>query len=830
VGIHGVTTSLMWNGIREYSEQNSSLLEEVFKKVSAGWVLTLDWDLGQVRGKHGFQVFENLEHISDQVAQAAAYARSAKSRQSDKEVVFVDVRRWFRSFIEPPLPPEDIRNFSAMAETLFWLGHLRIESPLRKAITGALIDRAVEELPVYLLGEFIRGLRTCDSKAYDMWLEAHRNEFVAQLRREAAIANLIESDEAAIAHYLIDLDRQSTVLRRRGDVSNSAEVTIHDLTIERIELLSNLLPGKQRYGAVGYGHRMSLIPLLWDDAEKPGVLAENLHAAWSPRFNALARGYAERRFRPDTWAEYFHVLHSLRERVLAALDDLRRAIRSLTKLPSTDRTTLLQDPTGWDECRKELNSYPLLPKVAVDEWGFISESSSGESADSRSKRYAGLRRFAPVRKAVSEYTAKVGNFLSQAPGCLVLVSRLRNADTHSAKRKLLSAASNVGVSDQLIRLSVINSVEMCAADDELQRAARAVFGNLELPCADSIFCEHERREFYSTAQAWCTFIEDDTRNEASERARKNSKRRKGLPRKSRGNDDLLAHTKNRLKSFLQALRKEGILARVLSDTVPWKDMPALWISCDTSHPIASLNALQRIWHQLVVVCEPDRDKITRAKAIDLLWSAIIVVPLVCGKSLERQAIPHFKGVTYTEPPDLDQCPWMLLPEPIPNDVWPQLGLEHWEVQSNWAQLDRLTVAFGILFHHVDHMADFNRLDEDLDELGFSLVQSYLYRETARVQPLLQDAIDTYTEVLAKLPDARGGMMENRPNMRVCNQLLVGLWRAIMPTPDFHEQAKLSIREVVDWRDRLGAGMQQLGGARYFWMADSLNLGPCPDVS
>ncbi len=34
-----------------------------------------------------------------------------------------------------------------------------------------------------------------------------------------------------------------------------------------------------------------------------------------------------------------------------------------------------------------------------------------------------------------------------------------------------------------------------------------------------------------------------------------------------------------------------------------------WISSDASHPIASFNSLQKLWNQLVVVFEPDRDKI-----------------------------------------------------------------------------------------------------------------------------------------------------------------------------------------------------------------------------
>lgn len=823
VGVHGVATSLMWNGIKEYSEHNSALLQEAFQKVSAGWYATLDWDLGQVLGKEGFRLFESLEHISPEAAKAADYARSAKARQSNKDGVFSAMRRWLGGCTELPSSPQDIRNFNAMGELVFWLGHLQIESTLREAITDDVIDMALEELPIYLLGEFIRGIRTCDPEAYRRWLATHRDYLVAHLRREAAIAKLDENDDAVVAHYAIDLDRQSTALRGRGNASGSAEATIHDVTIERVELLSNLFAGKKRYGAVGYGHRMSLVAMPWDDADKPGVLAENLHAAWAPRFNALARGYVELRFRPESWADYFRLLQSIRESVLGVLDDLQQAILSLKKSPPSNGAVLLQNPTGWDECRRNLNGQFLLPKVAVDEWGFITESSSGKAADSRSQRYSGLHRFTPVLKAVGEYTRTVGNFMSHALECMVLVPHLRSAQSQSARNNLLATASKLGIRENSIRLSIVNGVDSCAAIEELQRAKRAVFGDEELPGADLKFPEREHRQFVSTITVWCMFVDGQRRTETREKANKKMRPRRGKLQKAIGIVDPLVQTKNRLKNSLQALRKNGIKAQILSETVPWNGMPALWISCDTNHPLATTNAIETMWHQLVGAFAPDRDKIVRVKAIDLLWSAIVLVPLVGGKSLERQALPHFKAVTHSEPPDLEQSPWRLFPEAIPDDVWPGLSLEHWEVQPSWAQFDRFAAAYGLLFHHVDHMADFNRLPEDLDELGLSLLQSYLNHETTRAQPLLQEVFDTCADVLSKFPEVDDEVIETRPNICLCMQFLVEMKDAIMPTPDFHEQAKLSIDEVVDWRDRLILGMQQLGVARYLWIADSLGF-------
>ena len=120
------------------------------------------------------------------------------------------MRCWLGGYTELPSFPGDIRSFNAMGELLFWLGHLEIDSSLRRAISGNVIDKALGELPLYLFGEFVRGIRTCDSEAYEGWLGTRRDELVNYLRREAAFVDLTETDEALVAHYAIDLDRQSS--------------------------------------------------------------------------------------------------------------------------------------------------------------------------------------------------------------------------------------------------------------------------------------------------------------------------------------------------------------------------------------------------------------------------------------------------------------------------------------------------------------------------------------------------------------------------------------------------------------------------------------------
>lgn len=828
VGIHGVATSLIWNGVKEYSEQNSSLFEEVFKKVNSGWYFILDWDLAQVRGKDGIKCFEELENISAKFADEANYARSVKARQSDKDAVFSDMRRWLENFTEQPKSADNVHSFITMGELMFWLGHLQINSSLSGAITREVLDQAHEKLPLYKFGEFVLGLRTCASEIYQDWLNSYREDFVNHLRREANILKLDQTDESVVAHYAIDLDRQSSVLRSRGDSSIAAEATIHDLTIERVELLRNVFPGKKQYGAIGYGHLLSLFALPWDDANKPGVHAENLHAKLLTRLNSVALGYAELKYRPENWADYFELLHSLREKVLAAFDDLRQSISMLKDTSTVPCAVSSEKLTEWNELYREVRQRLLLPKVAVDEWGFITESSIANTVDSRIERYSGLQRLSPLRQAVDEYTTSVGNFMSQALNCLLLVPNLRVAKSQSEKNLLLATASKLGISENSIRLSIVNGFAACTAIEQLQNATRTVFGSEQLPDADLKFFEDERKKFIETISEWCIFIDADTRQDVVRRSIKKSPPHKRKPKYRTDLSGILHRTRNRVKNALKELRKQDIKAQLLSEKVLWNGMPALWITYDTIHPITSLLAVEKIWHQLIAAFAPDRQNIVRMNAIDLLWSSIILVPLVAGKSLEKHALTRFKSVTYLEASALQEHPWQFFPEAIPEDVWQQLGLDHWEVQPVWSFFDRFASAYYSLIHHVEHMSDFNRLPGELDDFGLSILQSYLNHEATRAQPLMQEVLDNCAAILRMFPEIDDHVIESRPNICQCMQILVDMKEAIMPAQDLSEQITLSIDNISDWRDRLIAGILQLGVARYLWIADSLDFGATPD--
>lgn len=826
VGVNGVAMSLMWNGVRDYVAKNSNLLDEVFQFVGSGWYFVLDWDLGQVLGTTKIDLVDQLARVSPRFVRAADFARLARTRQTDKNNVFSNMRSWLQCAIMAPAIPPDAQNFSAMGELLFWIGHLQIVSSLTDAVNEELIDKAKLELPIFLFGEFVRGVRTCSGETYNAWLAPRRAELILYLRTEATIVKLDETDETVVAHFAIDIERQASVLRGRVD---ALQVTLHDLAIERIILLCNLLPGKLHYGAIGYGHQISFLKQIWDESNKPAVPVENLYATWLPRFNALARGYAEHRYRPEDWTDYFTQVQLLRQKILAVLEHLQETINEFGTSTPLPGTASLERIGEWDECRQGLGNPLFLPKASVDEWGYISENSTTDDNVERIARFSGLSRIAPVRQAVDGYIRQVNQFISHAGDCLVLIPNLRAARSEYAKEAVRAAAAALGISDVSIRLSVVDGFDACIAIDKLKVTTETVFGSKDMLRTDLDFCDREREEFVSMLTAWSMFVDEDARKQVLRTTALKKTRTNYLKSKRTDIDALIASTRSRLKNSLLALRKKGIKAHLLSEKILWNGLPALWITFDTSHPIDSLRAGEIVWHQLIEAFEPDRQKIVRIKAIDLLWQSIVLVPLVQGKSLEKHVFPHFKSVTYIEPPNLEQLPWILLSEKLSEDMWAQLGLPHWELPLTPTGFDLFVSAYSSLTQHVEHISDFSRLPRDVDDFGMSLLQSYLDVETTRLQPLAQDVFDCYNAVLTKFVDINDQVIDSRPNLVLSLKVFIDLKTGFAPALDLNEHFTLTLEKICDWRDRLVVGISNIALVKYLWLADSLNCGYPSDV-
>lgn len=143
-------------------------------------------------------------------------------------------------------------------------------------------------------------------------------------------------------------------------------------------------------------------------------------------------------------------------------------------------------------------------------------------------------------------------------------------------------------------------------------------------------------------------------------------------------------------------------------------------------------------------------------------------------------------------------------------------------------MDQAVTSYFVLMQHVQHMADFVRIP-DTDDLGSNIVQQYLIREKKRAEPLLQAMLESFAEV--RRIWSTFGELDNSPNLLQAVQALIELQGSILPQPDSDVEVEqptthqLTLKEMVDWRDRLMKGMEIVGLARLFWIAHVLRCPP-----
>ncbi|WP_339747602.1 hypothetical protein [uncultured Rubinisphaera sp.] len=823
VGTRAVLVAIQWLGLKLYADENIELIDEVRSLSVMSWWITLDWDLAQVKGQEGFGFFRALAKKSKEFDIAATVSEEFQIRQTDKNRVFTLAVEWLRSFRIPTEDATSVSQFMAMGEVLYWLGHLELTNLyVMDWLNVNIISNAWEALPDHLFAQFALGVQQCSQETYDTWFKNNDVKLRARIRESSSIIALVKEDDCLVSHFVIDFDRNSSEMQPAEQ-----EASINDLAVQRVNIVSACIPGFSRYGASGYGHRMSFFENLNDDSTKRMPI-ENITMPWLPEFNALARGVVEIRFRPDSWSAYFDRIRITREKVLMVLDDIRFVTSRIHKVGIES----LIDKETWNDCKQLVNGEFFLPKSAVDEWGFLTESRAKQNDNMRNKRFSAISELDPLNKAINEYTRTVGNFLNQSCQALELVPYLKMAQTEAARNVIIAKARELGFSEDVIRLSIINGMDACIAvrqmhrvELSLQNVARIEFDDAFRASEIDAFRASEIDAFIQMIQSWALFFYPNQFLQAEQKRKKNSvkKRQHNLPRRNVHLGDCLRSTRNRIKQALKQLKGVGIIAHIISEEVRWHDDSALWISFDCDHPTGSLFAIEILWQALFEAFSPDRNKIVRVKAIDWFWEKIVLVPLVQGCSIDRKAYANMRGVSNTLDENLQTQLWRLLPEEIPENAWKHLGLPEWDRVTSWELFDRITASYVALFYHVDHMADFTRCEINLDEEGDVIALRYLQFAAKRVEPILKEMYDSCEALFKRFIQYDDSVFETRPNLLDCMEHVLGIKNAIQPSDDFNEKGCISLDEIANWRDRLKDGLNLLGYAQTLWIADSLEF-------
>jgi hypothetical protein len=517
----------------------------------------------------------------------------------------------------------------------------------------------------------------------------------------------------------------------------------------RIGLLRRLLPDRDSYACQGYGHRLFDEAL---DGTRKAIPATNLpHEPLASR-NGSFLNLAELWWRATGWSDYWQQEIDQRQRAVEAAERLTGLITGYFRRPAAG-----VDGAEVDEVVQAvvgIGDSARLPRVAVDEWGFVSESTAkgGERQQPTTGSGIALEQLQPYWKAHRDYLTGWDALSHQAAHALILWPALgRSTDT----ARVLEQAQDAGVDEHLARLSLLNLANAAAA---LPRLCRESTDLVPTPLARALtsLCAAEQAAIDAALLAWQALSAPHHARTATvvadERARRD-------------------HLLRRLRSAIAAnLRSSAASAHwsVRPASIAYGGEPAFLIEGDWVRYADALTTMGAATGAIARALRGLGD--TDKQAVVHVAPNIVVAQLVGGRLAWPEAVVLSTQVLAYG--DSDPKWFNLVPKAIDSATLSGWDLARWEEPTLAIGEPLLVAAVGTYFH-LRHIGDLT-IDDDLDDLGSSIVQRHvdnvsratqehldrLVEHGGRMIELLRDRGDVATaselgDVLVQFADAIG---------------------------------------------------------------------------
>jgi hypothetical protein len=811
-GLAGVLRALLWLGVQEYVTYNQKLIREAFERVGPGWTFMLDFDIANVSTEFAASWWKNLDAVPDQMGEAI---EDFRKRQTPKETVFEYATNWLARQDKVLAPPSILSDWGGVAETNFWAGYLYVDFPVSSGLTEADLEKAVDTLPLHYLGDVMFGLSFAWRDRFYDWLDKNRTRILNHFREETQTVVIEDDGETIRAHFVVDFELLA------GDGVNGQTAhdnRLHDEALQRVEILRKLLPDREKYGCQGYGHRLGALELPSDDTEKPGIPVKWLLPSWPVRVNSVFRQLGVYPFRPHTWQEYAQAVHHLREMVLASLQELQNAliVHFRKKKPVKLRDNYI-DTTNWNQCRLMTSSPPLLPRCAVDEWGFTGEDVSarrnmqaGPQLVQRTENVLALGQYRSYVSALREFTFSLSNFYWQSIHVLALNAILGKTRSAENRETIRHAVADQGIKTDLDSLSTHNLAEMLKALPRFQEEFRQHFSQFFDESSLDRLERRERDVFMRTWSLWYQFAFHPGRiwQNADQEAFKRL-------------NDAVAQARRDIRKHFRKLSTDGIQATILSEDVRWENQPTLWIAFDIPNPVNLYTAFEAVLSSLRGAMGVVESNELKRFALDFWWPTIAIVPLTKGKSLSKTAWKFTTNVFLSGSTSEGYAWWDYVQYPVPPENWDSLKLQMWE-HPRLELADQFQNAVAVLSLLIAHLCDLDRLPE-VDEEGKELLQDYISDLSGDVSGAFQQVLDRMAEMVnyfnSLVPEER----ERHPALITAMQALVEMRENIMPDEHFDGELKMDLASAREWMQRLETARGQAEFVRLYWAADVLDL-------
>ncbi|OGO19208.1 MAG: hypothetical protein A2Z14_10405 [Chloroflexi bacterium RBG_16_48_8] len=813
-GLAGVLRCLLWAGVRRYIEENWDQVMSAQELFGQAWHFIMDLNFAGEEAPSLEGWWKNLGEIITEEKQKEI--ERVRRSQSPKENAFQLAIQWLNSIDNEIETPNSSRDWDAVSEMLYWSSRWGLSGKVGSWITDEAILSAAPVLSLDNLSELFLGIYETDQEKYSALMNATRTTIEERLAQEFQIIAIEDKDGILFIHFLTYPEESAENITGTKVVEKS----VHDRTIERLQLIRQLFPNYLKYGSQGYGHQITGLGFDHDDSTKTGVDLKYLLPKWPIRLNGIATGVVQYRFRPDKWDDYFQQIIHARQLLVACISPLSFGISRYfsREKPFNLLSTDLFQRGEWDDCLKQVSNIPLLPKPAVDPWGMAQPEGKalGDVLSLQSLLPASVldQIYNPYLDSERKYFSAIRNFMDQS---LHVIATNYNAgklpENSPQKLATLQALTEKGININLGFLSFFNLSESRDALSNYQANFRQLFGHrIKNDLLTSL--EHQENEVFKILWPLWYYFAIQPRTSVSNPLRQ-------IPARI---ENLFQNILGRIMKALETVRGEGIRSIVVRESMKWDDSPSVFILVDVEDTTLIYPKVEEMIKSLreSVGVVPSED--LEYKLIEERIRFIVIVVTVRGKMINSLVWPLRTVFTITTHTPIEEKQWAFIPQELHQILNEELELTHWK-DEEIDIANQVSAAISGLNLLLSLMSKIKDMPEPT-EAGLHRIETFMEDRSKELSNLLQLFIDSGTKLLDKFNRLSEDEQAERTYLSGAVALLNDIYKDVLPGEDFKSQQRLDMNGVVEYVDKLQDAVNICETIKIYWIEDIIENNEC----
>lgn len=598
----GIGRALLWIGLSEHAEENQEVLVRMIKEYEGSWIFLCDCFVGG-----GSDSLMDLRKMLSRTGKKELPLFNL----TPKEHVYAPLRAWITTSPAPDKPPSNHADWLAVGDLAYWSGGQMLSGAIPQALKGLFPETLPTDMKLAELGQLVSGLHALDPVIFSEWHDRQASFLKSEILQQTGSLHL--EDDGFLVKIIFPIylsgDDNDGMGERRA--------------LRLLHLVHDLFPHRKKVGTEGVGAEFlkAFTPF---DLTKKEVDSSRMPSTRAAGINKVFQNIVAYRYRRlATWREYADRIVTLRASVNEAFRGLHRGWGRMIGQRVVKGDTIAGMPGRALEKIQELSERPMLPRIAVDEWGYASEDNVSKATESESGGQISLQRFDQWRKSFGNYATAVNGMVQPSIEQTAVFAVLKN----------LKISDPVAPDDG--RLMLNNIGDGWQALDPMQREFRRHFVPL---MTSASFDELERNEQANFRHLWAV---------AFWLVRE--------PRRVAGNPAVEGEQRidRQRERFLKALEAEVIAALGGSGFIGVRlahcreeDEPCLVLVCDHATVSSLTNANAQLLPALWRAAHSQAWRPLEWTPLVVAWPRLLVLHLLRGQAIASVGIKHYLSTIF----------------------------------------------------------------------------------------------------------------------------------------------------------------------------------------